>query len=959
MPIRLQFFDWREPALPAAARWFVDEFAAGRELDLSQVIVCVPGAQVRRRLLELLVQLSAEKMLMLSPPEIVTPGHLPELLYEAKRPFASELTQRLAWVKVLQGIDRELLAPLVRIPPEKDDLPGWLALAQMLADLHQELASDGLDCEAVLAEAVHCEGFNEAPRWKLLAELERRYLRLLDDLGVWDKQTARLFAIKHRECQSERRIVLVGLVDLNRAQRQMLDAVAGRVTGLVFGPKGSGQLDGSACPHPEGEGGGDGGAGAMFDEHGCLRPQRWQDVRLPLRDEQIEVADSPGDQADAVIRALARLDGRFSAEDIVIGIPDSRLTSFLRQRLEESNLPARQVEAMPVARTGPGQLLAELADYLERRRFSDLASLLRHPSLAKLVAKTLDDDWLTLFDEFYTRHLPANAPEKWPGDRHGKLRKVQGAVNGLLVEFKGVRPLGEWARPILDLVVKIYGGIQLDEEIEPDRTIIKSCGKIRDVLAALLDIDKSFSPTVSASTALRLVLRELEGEKITPRADDEAIELLGWLELIWNDAPAVIITGFNEGIIASPVGRDVFLPNALRQRLPLEDNERRLARDTYALGLIAASRERLHIIAGRRSAENDPLVPSRLLFACGDEELPKRALRLFTSPRETARRILLPGSLRPATESGLLVPQPDPLTEPVEIFNVTEFKSYLACPFRYYLRHRLKLEALSDAASELDPGQFGSLLHEALMRFGQSEAKDSTEVDEIRDCLYLHLGELAAKRYSGVAQPAVQVQVELAKLRLAEFAKKQARRRSEGWRIREVEIEFGADEGQQPPVPLEVDGKPALLAGRIDRIDEHEQTGHWAVLDYKTSESGDSPRKTHGNSDGWTDLQLPLYRHLVAKLDNCPAPDKIQLGYVQLPKDLKQINFTMADWTADELRAADEAAKTVVRGVRQGSFWPPTEPAPPFSEEYSAICQDGRFSSAQLPVETEAEEGEE
>ena len=45
----------------------------------------------------------------------------------------------------------------------------------------------------------------------ILAELERRYLRLLDGLKVWDKQTARLFAIEHRECSTERRIVLVGL----------------------------------------------------------------------------------------------------------------------------------------------------------------------------------------------------------------------------------------------------------------------------------------------------------------------------------------------------------------------------------------------------------------------------------------------------------------------------------------------------------------------------------------------------------------------------------------------------------------------------------------------------------------------------------------------------------------------------------------------------------------------------
>ena len=102
--------------------------------------------------------------------------------------------------------------------------------AQMLSDLHRELSADGLDCETVFAEAAKCDGFNETVRWKLLAELERQYLRLLDSLQVWDKQTARLFAIEHRECSTEKQIVLVGLVDLNRAQRQMLDLVSERVT---------------------------------------------------------------------------------------------------------------------------------------------------------------------------------------------------------------------------------------------------------------------------------------------------------------------------------------------------------------------------------------------------------------------------------------------------------------------------------------------------------------------------------------------------------------------------------------------------------------------------------------------------------------------------------------------------------------------------------------------------------
>ena len=941
MPIELEFIDWSKPALPEAARWFAGRFAAGANLDLADVIVCVPGAQARRRLLELLVEIASERGLMLAPPRIVTPGTLPELLYEAKQPFASDLTQQLAWVKVLQEAAPAELSPLIAKLPERDDLPAWLALGQMLANLHRELAADGLDCEAVLKEGAQCEGFNEAPRWSLLAKLERRYLQLLDGLQVWDKQTARLFAIENRECRADKQIVLVGLVDLNLAQRQMLDQVTANVIALVFAPGGTGQRS-RPVEHAE-----------FFDEHGCLIPERWRDSLLPLDDRQIEVADGPGDQADSVVRALAALDGKYAAEEIVIGVPDRRLIPFVRQQMEESNLPSRYAGGAPLTRSGPCQLLAEVADYLENRRFSDLAVLVRHPALARLIAKSIDQDWLTLVDQFYSDHLPARVSDTWPKrsrDR-GLMRKVKGAIDAILFDLsRPQQSVTAWAEPILRLLLDVYGDEPLDENQEPGRTIVLACGQIHEVLKTHLEIDKSLVPIVTGAGALRILLRQLEGAAIPPQAAAEAIELLGWLELIWDDAPAVIICGFNEGTISPSVGGDLFLPNALRQRLGLEDNDRRLARDKYAVGLLAASRERLHLVAGRRSPENDPLVPSRLLFACADGELARRTLRLFSAPGQAGPRILLPGSLQPGRErSSLPIPLPDSPLEAEPIFRVTEFRDYLACPYRYYLRHRLKLEALADSASELDARQFGNLLHEALMDFGRSEIRDSTNPDEIRDHLFVALGELAATRFGNGAQPAVQVQIELLKLRLEAFATKQAQRRQQGWKIMHVEKEFGQRDGNEQPAQFVVDDQPALLCGRVDRIDQHEVTGVWAVLDYKSSEKAEDPAKTHCHGDDWVDLQLPLYRHLVRELN---VTGEVKLGYIQLPKDTTKTDFKLADWTDDDLRRVDETAREVVRRIRDGIFWPPAAQPPAFSDDFAAICQDGRLGTT---VEIDAE----
>ncbi len=598
-------------------------------------------------------------------------------------------------------------------------------------------------------------------------------------------------------------------------------------------------------------------------------------------------------------------------------------------------------------------MLSEVADYLENRRFSDLAALVRHPALARRLAKSIDVDWLTLVDQFYTEHLPARVSDSWPKRSRVRalMHKVKGSVEATFLELsRSKQPLSAWAQPILNLLTAVYGEERLAESREPDRTILLACDEIRDVLKTHAEIDSSLSPAVTGAGALRMLLRQLEGATIPPRASAEAIELLGWLELIWDDAPATIVCGFNEGSISKTVGGDLFLPNALRQRLGLNDNDRRLARDKYALGLLGSSRERLHLIAGRRSAENDPLAPSRLLFACPTEELARRTLRLFSSPPMSSR-ILLPGSLRPGrNNSNLPVPEPPAAPVPVPIFRVTEFRDYLACPYRYYLRHRLNLESLTDSAPELDAAQFGSLLHEALMDFGRSEFVDSTSPDEIRDRLFLALGELSAARFGGAAQPAVQVQIELLKLRLEAFAAKQAERRAQGWQIMHVEREFGEREGNVRPAPFPVDGQPALLAGRIDRIDRHEATGVWAVLDYKSSEKAEDPAKTHRQGDDWVDLQLPLYRHLVRELN---VTGEVKLGYIQLPKDTAKIDFKLAEWTEDDLRRADDAARDVVRRIRNGVFWPKAAEPPAFSDDFAAICQDGLLSSA---ADIEAEE---
>lgn len=920
MSIQRIFLNWDRPGLIAAVEYLAERYLTPGELNLDRLVIVVPGARAGRRLLELLVQRADEKGWVFSPPQVVTAGMLPELLYRAKLPFANDLTQQLAWCEALRQAPAEQVQRLLASVPAEGDLMSWLSLGEMLGRLHRELAADGLDFGNVATRCWQAGSPRETMRWQALVTVQRKYLEILDSLKLWDQQTARLKAVEWNECHTEADILLVGTVDLNRTQRAMLDQVSDHVTALVFAP------DQQA---------------ARFDEHGCLRPEAWRDAPIPVATDQIDVADDPADQAAAVIRALVELDGKFSGEEITIGVPDPKVVPYIEQHLQQCEIASRYAAGLAVSQTAPYRLIDVVAAYLDTRRFSAFAALVRHPDIQKWLAadNKIRGDWLSELDDYYAEHLPFQLGHTWLGDSKAcaNIKRVFQAVERLVRPFGDPRPLDQWGPPIAELLVTVFGSSPLDQTVEPDRTILAACRHIHEVLDAHQRIPEALMPTLSGSEALRLVARRLEGASIPPPVRPGAIELLGWLELLLDDAPVMIVTGFNEGTIPASLNADLFLPNQMRRALGIEDNERRYARDAYALTVLVESRPHVKLIVGRRTSEGDPLAPSRLLFACDEATLAHRVMRCFASQEQPADLTQLPGALKPGLVSRFDIPVPPPLREPITSMRVTEFKDYLACPYRYYLKQRLRLSALADTADELDGALFGSLAHEALRKFGQSAAAGATDAEEVFAHLSAGLDDAMTELFGKWPLPAIRVQVEQMRQRFKAFAAWQADWARQGWRIEHVET--SPEEGT---AALVVDGQPMYLRGRIDRIDVG-PNGKRVVFDYKFSDRVLSPEQTHRKkNEGWIDLQLPLYRHLVTALG---ISGPVELGYIVLPKDTSRVGSLLADWTEADLRDADRTAEDVVRKVRAGKFWPPATTPPPFSEAFAAICHDDQFGA--------------
>jgi hypothetical protein len=278
-----------------------------------------------------------------------------------------------------------------------------------------------------------------------------------------------------------------------------------------------------------------------------------------------------------------------------------------------------------------------------------------------------------------------------------------------------------------------------------------------------------------------------------------------------------------------------------------------------------------------------------------------------------------------------LIPRPPVALEPLGTLPVTAFRTYLACPYRFYLRYVLRLASLDDRAIEMDAMSFGSITHEVLQSFGASDVRDETRAETIDAFLSASLDNVIRSHFGEDRRPAVRIQTEQLRQRLSAFAYRQATLASEGWRIVHTERDLDTQ--------IELDGSPFKVTGKIDRIDRHDDLG-WRIYDYKTGDTANTPEKSHhtGRGDGrvWTDLQLPLYRDLCVPLEL--GPD-VALGYINLPKDLKKTGAALARWAAADLEQAAEARDAVIRAVREQRFWPPGD-AHRYPDGYERLCGD-------------------
>jgi ATP-dependent helicase/nuclease subunit B len=690
----------------------------------------------------------------------------------------------------------------------------------------------------------------------------------------------------------------------------------------------------------------------LFDPWGRPVAEAWE--RRPLEwerfDRHVRVLPDPAAQAVLLADLAARPDRIPGA--LALGVGDPDVAPLLENELRRRDVAVFNPDGRRMRGEALFELLRCLAALVRDPSFESVAALARCPDFLAAAGFGPDAEagvagWLAGLDDLRARHLPADLDAARAFAAGG--RRFSAVAGGLEV-MAGLRTQltgGSFAAGASAALRGIFSGRVLDPESPADarwrEAALAWSGILRECAAA----EERFG-RLPVADGWELALRLFGEIRCPDRKPAGAVELQGWLEVLWEDAPHLVVAGLNDGRVPESLPEDGFLPPGLRVRLGLPTEAMRSARDAYFLQAIASSREhvgQLDLLVGRSSAAGDPLRPSRLLLRCTDAGLPGRIAHVFRVPP--------PAEAAPSwTRAWKLHPHRLP---PLERVSVTALRGYLQCPFRFFLRHGLKMDVVDPAKSELDALDFGTLCHSALEQIGRDPGlKDCTDAATLREGLLGHLDRTVRNRFGKLLALPLLVQLESARQRLGKLAELQAAERAAGWEIIDVERSF------------EVEVSGLRVRGKIDRIDRHAETGATRVLDYKTSDRPANPADTHlrnlrsdevvpewarledaaGRSRVWVDLQLPLYlRALAAELPGRPA-----CGYFNLPKAVAETALACwEDYDREQHAAAMRCAEGVCAAIRRGEFWPPDETIKADRDEFGALFHHGAAASVEWP----------
>lgn len=920
MAVERHFLGWDAPVTTKVQQFLLPSHLSGH-IELENQLIVVPTRQAGRRLREALAVHCAEQSTALLSPHVVTPTFFLHPEHESAK-VANQTEVTAVWIDVLMRADLSQYSRFFPARTAEQSFTWAMYTGGLAQQLRNTLADGGQHIADVFSEFGNI--LEEQERWEDMTRLEAAYLARLEELGLEDPCDMIIRRAERPELpEAVERIVIAAVPDPTPLMIRALEHLASQIAIgiLIHAPE--------SMAH-------------CFDDWGRPIADKWNEseIAIPDTERNLLLTSSPIGQSHKVVEIMAVESNRFGPADVAIGVPNSEVTPVLMADLADKDLMAFDPAGKSMVEHPLYHLLESFHLLVTERTYSSFSTFLRHVDVLTFLKQkySLSPRWLLEeLDKFQNQHLPLGMEDITQYLLHSEPRRPEDhrAFRSLAEAVMFVhRQLDLFHDQDIDSAVRsllqtIYEVRTLNPNDPEDEEFIAASGLIDGALRELTS-EAISRLSIEKENALGILLQRLATQRYYVERKGALIDLEGWLELPWNSAHLLIVTGMNEGSVPDGHLSDVFLPDTLRKQLNLRCDADRLARDAYLMRGLIESRQkdgRLCFLVSKTGAARDPLKPSRLLFRCSDAELIQRAEQLFGDPGD--QQDSYPPTISFRLQAG---PPADVRADRITLsrLSVTKLKEYLQCPFRFYLKNMLGMEELDDEKAEMDALDFGSLVHDVMHNMARSEEMSRCEDGpKLSEFLCSEAEHWATERFGHPLPLQIRIQLDAAKQRLRVAAQVQAGLVKEGWQILDSEVR------------IEAELAGMRIGGRIDRIDRHIDTGQIRILDYKTSDNPQKPDEAHfgsvkdqvtdymlvdvdGKQKRWTDLQLPLYRILLPGEEF--AENKIELGYFNLPRATDGTGVVIwEDLNDDLVKSAKACAERIVEDIRNRRFWPPVE----------------------------------
>ncbi|MFP4493916.1 MAG: PD-(D/E)XK nuclease family protein [Puniceicoccaceae bacterium] len=869
--------------------------------DLSETVLLLPTRNVGREVRAALAARAGESGRAVLSPTVATPGSLFTALTPATRaPPRAVLTLFAAGAVADTPEDIRLQA---FGPAPAGTTADRLALARFFLKTRQ-----------TLAEALHDYGslaghldIGDRDRWRALASIERTYRRLLGrhDLEDPDDRAARIAADPAPSFPA-RRLVVAGTPDFPPRVGAFLENLAASVPVSILILADPSEAD-------------------RFDACGRPTPPGFGDAAIDIPAASLRICRDAGEANDSIARRLEKFPE--ARAGCVCGVGQTATARALVFELATRGIPAHDPGGQPFSATPAGRFFRGLVEVCFGEETTELGEWFRDPFVARWMrgrdTAEQREDWIREADEWMERIIPSTIGGFL--ETVGRQSPVRSSI------FAATASLREAARRGGN-----FFGLLEDPVFEPLLATIRHENGVAEFADALLGM-REWIETLGAGGGDPSVIRWIVGEAmdfhIYPERPAEAVEVLGWLELLWDERPWLQIPDGFDGAIPGTPETHPLLPETLRQALVLPGRPQRDARDAYVLQALFRLRRsggRIDIHVPQRDLAGNVVSPSRLLYFTSEKDLPARVKLLSADP---------PYAFGGGPDGRPLIIHPD-RADPVGRWlagltriSVTEFASWIRCPFTFFLERILGMEKVESETLEMDTPAFGTGIHAVLQKLDEDEETvDWGDTEALRRVADEILDDWFARRFGPRPGLVLQLQKEGLRRRIAAGARLRAEARADGWRPKYIEWNF-REEGL-----LSVAGIP--LAGKIDLVEE--RGAELRIIDYKTSNQVTPPREAHWTNlrgrrsftppallpvagapgHGWKNLQLPLY---AAALRRKHPGRPIRAAYGHLPAATSEAQTE--EWPLFDDAFGEDALATagkILGWWKQAGFWPPS-----------------------------------